>query len=129
MNNTVAHLLANIYDNGRFDTDTKHSFPVPSQHRFVIEATSTDEIPKVLLARCSIINVSSQWPIPRDESRSSQDQGQEGGGGGSGGGSVAGSWRQLAGAGRSSWRKNDLLILMMCDKLVGAAASVMVIDR
>ena len=47
MNNTVAHLLANIYDNGRFDTDTKHSFPVPSQHRFVIEATSTDEIPKV----------------------------------------------------------------------------------
>ena len=33
MNNTVAHLLANIFDNGRFDTDSKHSFPVPDQHR------------------------------------------------------------------------------------------------
>ena len=94
MNNTVAHLLANIFDNGRFDTDSKHSFPVPDQHRcvpllchdynhfrdrriwknvhdrFVIEATTTDEIPQVLLARCSVISVTtSTITINEEEDR------------------------------------------------------------
>lgn len=57
ISSSVAHNFASMYDRGYFQTESNHSFAIPSQIRFIFEASNVADVSPLLLARCSLMHL------------------------------------------------------------------------
>lgn len=57
ISSSVAHNFSSMFDRGYFQTESNHSFAIPSQVRFVFESSDVESVSSLLLARCSIMHL------------------------------------------------------------------------
>ena len=57
ISSSVAHNFSSMFDRGYFQTESNHSFAIPSQVRFIFEASKVENVSPLLLARCSLMHL------------------------------------------------------------------------